>query len=342
MQIGFWRFTTDLFKPKECLLNSSFNFSIKYARFVFTLVAGNEAKLPLYKGSTLRGALGHAFKRLVCRNRHGLCPKCMFISNCAYAYVFETPSSSVETHLNQLFIPHPFLIEPPTDGKQVYAPGDRLEFVLLLIGKGLDYLPFFIASFDHAAARGLGASRTSFALIGVDQVYGGLRIPVWRGGTCLVTYPRPEELVDAAGTTSWTGEIDGGITCQRQNLFFQTPTRLYKGGRPARSIEFGLLMRSIFRRLDLLGRAHGGGPLNLPFRELLEQAGAVSFVEYDLVWTDWSRFSERQGKHVMMGGYVGRATFIGNIDSFLPYIRMAEVMHVGKGTVYGMGKMQVL
>ena len=38
----------------------------KFAQFQFSIKAVNCISLPVYKGSTLRGAFGHAFKKVVC------------------------------------------------------------------------------------------------------------------------------------------------------------------------------------------------------------------------------------------------------------------------------------
>jgi hypothetical protein len=45
----------------------------KLALFHFFLKARDRLILPVYKGSTFRGAFGHAFKKVVCVNRAGVC-----------------------------------------------------------------------------------------------------------------------------------------------------------------------------------------------------------------------------------------------------------------------------
>lgn len=313
------------------------SFSLKYACFIFTMEAEHNTRLPLYKGSVLRGSLGHAFKRLACLTRRGICRDCMFIPRCSYAYVFETPSETVRGYINHHYVPHPFILEPPLDSTNTYVAGDKLEFVLLLFGRGLDYLPFFIASFEQAAMNGLGPERGIFKLIGVEQLISGRSEPVWRGGYSMESEPVAEELTVSPDFDDANIQMTDEIT-----LELQTPARFIKDNVPAGGISFNMLMRSIFRRLDYLGRAHGSGPLDVPFQELLTQAEKVQVKDSNLTWFDWSRYSERQKKHLLMGGLTGSITFSGRLRPFLQFLRIAQVVHVGKGTVYGMGKVAIL
>ena len=42
-----------------------------------------------------------------------------------------------------------------------------------------------------------------------------------------------------------------------------------------------------------------------------------------------------------MGGFVGTARFEGELDEFLPFLRLGELVHVGKGSVFGLGFFRV-
>ncbi len=39
-----------------------------------------------------------------------------------------------------------------------------------------------------------------------------------------------------------------------------------------------------------------------------------------------------------LGGFIGEITFEGNIEPFMPLIKVGEVLHVGKGTGFGLGR----
>ena len=53
---------------------------------------------------------------------------------------------------------------------------------------------------------------------------------------------------------------------------------------------------------------------------------------------DWQRYSARQETTMLMGGLVGSVTFEGSLAEFLPFLELGELIHVGKGTVMGLGQ----
>jgi CRISPR/Cas system endoribonuclease Cas6 (RAMP superfamily) len=56
---------------------------------------------------------------------------------------------------------------------------------------------------------------------------------------------------------------------------------------------------------------------------------------------DWERYSSRQEQRINMGGFVGEITFEGDLRPFMPLIEAGEVLHVGKGTAFGLGRYEV-
>ncbi|NJN99775.1 MAG: CRISPR system precrRNA processing endoribonuclease RAMP protein Cas6, partial [Anaerolineales bacterium] len=45
---------------------------------------------------------------------------------------------------------------------------------------------------------------------------------------------------------------------------------------------------------------------------------------------------------IEMGGLVGRVTYEGDLTEYLPLLALGELIHVGKGTVFGNGQYQIL
>jgi CRISPR/Cas system endoribonuclease Cas6 (RAMP superfamily) len=53
------------------------------------------------------------------------------------------------------------------------------------------------------------------------------------------------------------------------------------------------------------------------------------------------RHSYRQGKWMNFDGVVGWIEWEGELDSVLPWLRAAELLHVGQKATFGMGKLEL-
>ncbi len=66
------------------------------------------------------------------------------------------------TPLSETKIRHPYILSSPLDGREEYEPDEELIFELVLVGRAIEYLPYFAYTFIHAGARGLGRGMGSF------------------------------------------------------------------------------------------------------------------------------------------------------------------------------------
>jgi hypothetical protein len=126
--------------------------------------------LNAFAGSTLRGGFGHAFKRAVCIWPPGDCQRCLLRNTCSYLYIFETappPGSEKLRGIDQ--IPRPFVIEPPDGPQRVFDSGEHFSFRLVLVGRAIDYLPYFVFTFSQLGQTGLGPGRGQFEIVEVHS-----------------------------------------------------------------------------------------------------------------------------------------------------------------------------
>ena len=100
-------------------------------------------------------------------------------------------------------------------------------------------------------------------------------------------------------------------------------------------------MRSLLRRLSSLAYFHHGWDLDLDFTGLIDRAEEVRIIEDNTRWVDWERYSSRQDSRMNLGGLVGRVTYQGPLSAFMPLLKFGELIHVGKGAVFGMGKYKI-
>ena len=69
---------------------------------------------------------------------------------------------------------------------------------------------------------------------------------------------------------------------------------------------------------------------------------AVELRRSDLVWEQVKRKSGRTGQVHPIGGFTGEAEYAGDLAEFLPWLRAARWVGVGRQTVWGKGDVRVL
>ena len=267
----------------------------RFAQFQFVLKAVDPLYLPAYKGSTFRGGFGHAFKKVICVGREKDCSFCLLKGKCVYSYVFETPPPPDTSKMRKYpFAPHPFVITPPLEEKTVYQPGETLSFGLTLVGKSIDYLPYFIYTFEELGRMGIGGRRGKFELEELIAIPADERCKVMdvRGETI---YSGREKVLRSSDFVVHFKDFESfPLSPLTLHLTFLTPTRLKFDGKLSPSLEFHILIRNLLRRLSLLSHFHCGEELDLDFKGLIEESQLVKLEESYLSWFEWQRYSQRQ------------------------------------------------
>jgi len=303
---------------------------LPYLRLRITLRAEEEALLPSFKGSMLRGAFGRALRKASCvMGPQQNCETCGLRGACLYTRLFETfidgePPPFLKGHETA---PRPFVVEAEDERRQ-FTPGDRLGFDLLLFGSAVELQALAVVAVARMAESGLGERRRRFA---VEEIAfldaGGEFRPILSPGR-----PRAQALLPPTN----------GLPEDEIVLRFRTPARFKTGNHLMPSLGFrALVFRMLARALELTHFFGDRDAIDWSFQSFLRQAEGVRLVEKDLSWKDLKRYSARQGAEMSMGGFVGSMRLAGDLAPFAPLLRTAEIIHVGKGTTFGLGRVEV-
>lgn len=333
--------------------------ALEFARYRFVLQPAETLSLPAYKGATFRGGFGHVFRRVACACGAGAT---VHQSHCLYARVFETPQDETLPSLpHTARMPHPFVLEPPLGTQRVYTPEDRLVVHLVLIGQALEWLPYFVFTFEELGRVGIGQRRGRYRLEEVSSLKETLTTPVFSGTT--------RRFLGPGQRTTFAELWHPEASVEAVEVEFLTCARVVQQGHMRVAVAFPLLFGALLRRTALLMYAHGGGgtlPLTAgravdvlavvryfyarmaqqaeerqAIRDAFGMAEQVTMTSHSLRWEDWERYSTRQDTHMKLGGVIGPVRYHGPLGAFLPYLRLGEYIHVGKNTVFGLGQMAV-
>jgi hypothetical protein len=300
------------------------------------------------KGNMLRGGFGHAFRRLCCVPQCRDTKSCPLAATCPYKSVFEPspPPGSERLSKNQ-DIPRPFVFRAPQAPQTRFEKAETFEFGLVLIGRALDFLPYFVLSFRELAAEGLGLNRARCTLERVEQT--GVSSNGAGPGICeaKLIYSAKDQVFRATGSVSTDEWIrarlrelpgpNGSEPTLRITIRFLAPTLLRADGEAVRRPEFHHVFKRLRDRINALSTFFGNGPLALDFRELGERAERVRTVSAQIDWVERYRTSSKTRQRHELSGFVGEATYEGELSEFLPWLALGELAHVGKHTAWGNG-----
>lgn len=308
--------------------------TFRFARFRFHLRAQEQLRLPSYKGSALRGGFGQVFRRIACLGSELGFGQCLLGERCPYHYIFETPPPAGSVILDKIpTAPQPFVLEPPLETKRIYERGEALVFHLVLIGTAFDYLPYFLYTFDELGRVGLGQGQGKYELESVACLDAAdIATPMYDGKSKTLT---------AAASQLTLADLPDSPLSSSLTIEFQTPTRLKFENQLTDACDFHIFFRNLTRRIALLNYFHCGGEFPPERREFVESARAIETVSSSLSWIDRERYSNRQQRWTPIGGFVGHVTYRGDLAPFLPYLRLGEYTHVGKGATFGLGGYEI-
>jgi hypothetical protein len=340
-----------------------------------------------------------AFRRLVCIPQCREVKLCPLGQTCPYRIIFEpAPPPGAERLSKNQDIPRPFIFRPPLDAppdvlpdvepgfsparadlkvgatKTSYAPGEAFDFTLTLLGKAVDFLPYFILAFREVAQEGIGLNRAQCNLERVEQIdVPESRIPspqslapspeptlIYSYADQLFRAPKAFTLGDYVQSRLAQLSLSTG-DCRLSTLFL-TPTYLKSEGQAVRQPEFHHLFKRVRDRLNALSTFYGPGPIDADFKGLGQAAENVRTIKCDVHWQERSRRSSKTGQRHELSGFVGSCTYefphleseISNLESgvlnlkseisnlqLLQWLIAGELIHAGRHTAWGNGWYQV-
>jgi len=277
----------------------------------------------------LRGAFGHALKNLACsRNKNYDCSKCQQKGSCIYTNIFEIYITNKPPPFLKGInsAPRPFVI----DAFQVnenYNRGQELKFNITLFGNACKFYPYIIFSFKEASEKGYTKSLFRFTLIKVTS--GSETIFDIQNNTI-------------SGTAKPVTSLPDRPASDLNKINFLTPTRFKVQDRWTMEFTFrDFVFRILKRSLEMSYFYSEKDEINWEFKPVLEMADAIKIIEKNLRWQKLNRYSGRQRKKVAISGFTGSITCNGDMENFRQLLSFAELLHVGKGAVFGLGKVRI-
>lgn len=335
-----------------------------------TLEATEPIALEQHPGSSLRGALFEMLLRRFCMNREAsTCAECPLNVTCPVAGLVAPLRDERPRGRD---VPRPFV--PAADelpaasaatvlangsekealsASQIVQPGETFTFTLTLFGRAISYFPYLALGISALEQQGLGRPlRTNHGRRGRPRIVRIVAVSpfteeceaLFMAGEASVRKPTLTITPDAIAARAAL------LSSERLTLCFRTPTRLVAQGKIVARPEPRVLVARLVERLEALEREYADAPPLATIDD--EQAHAARRERYlaaerlartirlaadETRWIDLMSHSARQRRSLPIGGFVGSATFEGELGPLRELLAWGEITHVGKNAVKGDG-----
>ncbi len=307
-------------------------FKLYPLRFFFT--ARESIRFPPEKSANLlRGAFGLTFRRIACMPHCSDARHCELRESCPYARLFE-PSALSNGPSGLADWPRPFVFRAIHLDDRTVKYGESFWFDINLFDLANSTIASLALTFAQLAREGLGPGRGRAELEQVMQL-GADSEPVSS------IYDRSSSTLLQATPPVTLSLVPLEQRVERVRVHFMTPTELKAGDQLVERPEFGVLAARTRDRLSTLRSLYGDGSLPIDFRRFGERAAAVRMTRCEIEHIEVKRRSSRTGQIHAIGGFTGVAEYEGDLAEFVPYLRAAKWIGVGRHTVWGKGEIEV-
>jgi len=308
--------------------------TFKLVKLKIKIKARQEIKLPDYAGSVFRGAFGHAFKKAACFSLEKDCSSCFNRNNCPYIYVFETDYPESAKQIKRLQKPpKPYLIEPPQMNLTDFNSEESLSFGLTIIGDAINYIPYFVFAFIKMGEDGIGNLRGKFSVEDIEA------FSQKNNSYYSIFSPDNKNKIDFNEECVIKFTNDNGLCgSELLKLNFLTPINIIKDKCSRHDMEFYTFFSRLVSRINALSLFYCDKEFIENPSELIEMSKDVNTLKNCTSWYSFHRFSNRQKKSLVVGGYLGEILYSGKMKNFMPVIEIGKHVHNGKNTIMGLGK----
>jgi len=321
-----------------------------FTRLIFHFEVLQPLTLPIFKGTTFKGRLGHALRDA--QRQYEYCSyRCGMVMSEWPSQLFFRPRVPYAVarclHTDPAISP-PFVLEPPTTSQEHFEPHDVLSYALTFIGHTHNLIRLWIRAVEILCQQqGLGVRNERCGLRSVHDEQGNL---IYEGAT--------RRFCPIYASTYAEDFFAPRPPLSQLDLHFRTPLYLREPGEkgPARQFteqHLRPLLHHLHHRLFILTQCYCRRPRHIDAQPTPDDIAPydasaihallddVRLAEASLEWQGWSYFHNRQKKRIEMGGLIGSIRLAGRLAPVLPLLELGTYLHLGKLNTAGFGSYRI-
>ncbi len=298
---------------------------LSYTKTAFSLKFESPVRWSTIPTFFIRSILGVYLKKICCIQRQSVCDNCILVQSCAYSVLFESPlpqDNSILQGRNRAY--HPFIL---THGS-VSDNGLGYDFILTLIGKGIEYFPFVIYALQQAGKEGVFASKVHFE---VSQVLDEIN------QNSLLGKALRRPVVQQFDLSPQENPVVNSVI-----VLFRTPARIKYMGKYTTMFDSYSFFGNLYRRTVSLALLYENQENDINDHSIhkFHIPTDICITDRKLLWKDFKRYSHRQHTEMELGGVIGSLLLQGTVGwQEQKLLEGGRLFHIGKNTVFGLGEM---
>lgn len=299
---------------------------IRYVKLHFQCRVTADCAMPVNKASALRGGMGDMLLAEHCifpKDRE--CECCSFENECLVRRImyskFDIKPDFVTTGES---IGYVLSCE---DYRTAFAAGDTFNFTMTLFGKTIVYFTPILMAFYALGQAGIGREKVRFIIDRVTNTTGEVLV---EGNNVYKENYKVHLLGDY---------VDYRMKRTNGNkVHFHTPLSLKQHGEELTEFEAEAIVNAASRRLYMLDCFEGIEAERI----LIPREEIPHILSQKNIPTKVRRYSSTHGSGIYLSGIRGDVVFDGMSEAVRRLMLASEVMHVGRNTSFGFGRVTVL
>ncbi|HMU41517.1 MAG TPA: CRISPR system precrRNA processing endoribonuclease RAMP protein Cas6 [Pseudomonadota bacterium] len=280
-------------------------------------------RIPAHPGSLWRGVIGRTLRREGCAKLNVCAGSCGLPKECLYSRLFDPVVPNPPPHRflrGQQEVPPPLLPLVGWSGNARLEKGATVRMGLRCLGRWTEREQHVLGNVLRMIPN---------ALLGRDE-----------GRVELVSVSEPVSDEQAACARDCLAMDRDSFSMEVRLV---TPLWMEQEGRLLTELSFSRLFTDVMRRLTVLCSLYGvhDPDDDANFSALRAVASEVRVRKSRLCPLHWERHSLETDERHPLHGVLGEVTLEGPLAPLVPFLRLAEVAHVGKATSFGLGRLQI-
>ena len=228
--------------------------------------------------------------------------------------------------------PNPYFFET-IDLTGTINKDQTFEVIFGIFGQKTIYLEYLINALAKAGENGFTYARGKATILRIYQVF--------ENQPDKLLYDPQHIIIPAVINKKFNVYYNEPVECVE--LEFLSPTRLFFYGEPVHIEKFNIrrFFEILITRVQTIYYYHERKDFRelYPIDHIYEIIKTIKVYDQQIEHFNFTRYSNRQEKHIELNGFVGKVILMGKgLNALMPYLIVGEQIHLGRATVMGLGK----